>query len=169
MVPFENKSDSESESEDGPLPEGQERAGAHWRKYKDLVPQREEWMTVAHPSMAAAFDQSVEKKDPYAVRRSDEELAEMQKQIDKKKGKSLMEEFAEGKFDATKDDGAAIRKRLREAGDVWGQSANSKVAKPFDPSTDLEIRRDANPEEVKSFMARATGWSDKFASSKNFL
>ena len=33
-------------------------------RYKDLAPQREEWMTKAHPKLAGAFDQAVQKKDP---------------------------------------------------------------------------------------------------------
>ena len=40
----------------------------------------------------------------------------------------------------------------------------------FDPSKDLDIKRDADPSAVRGLMERAAGWSDKFSSgSKNFL
>lgn len=171
---------SGSESEAGPMPAGAD-GDAYAGRRKDLNNlkkkgiQREEWMLDPGEGMRATFEPPGEKKaDRFAIKRSSAEEKAFEKAFEER-GKSLMEQVQEGKFDAKGLKAAREKYDAAKGPELWGLSEQNQMTaggnfksgarRSFDPEVDMEVPKPMSGDGFQKMLAEAKNMNSRFTKS----
>jgi len=171
----------ESDEDVGPMPAGVD-GDAYAARRKDLESlkkkgtEREEWMMDPGEALRSTFEPPGGKKgDRFAIKRSKAEEEAFEKAF-KARGKSLMEEVHEGKFNP-KDLKAAREKYDSAKGpELWGLSEQSQgiaggnfrsgAKRSFDPDVDMEVPKPMSSDGFQKMLAEARNMNSRFTKSE---